>query len=298
MKAPPEPIPGDSLVRTLSLDGSIAVRAIIASGLVGYAASRHGAAPTAAAALGRTLMGTLLMAAEAGPDETLQVQLRGDGPLGSVTVIASSDATVRGFVGNPAAHPPCHDGKLDVGAAVGKGILAVVRHHPSWREPYSGIVPLESGEVAEDLVRYLLESEQKASAMALGVFVGSDGSVDAAGGFLVQALPGARDESLAVLESNVRSLPSPTEMIRAGIDVDAMLDRLLDGLGARERHRIAPCFHCRCDRDRVIRAVALLGREEIDELGRRAERIEVRCEFCAERYEIEADEVARQMPSA
>ncbi len=271
---------------------------MVATALVGSAAQRHGTAPTATAALGRTLMGAVLMAAESGPDETLQIQLRGDGPLGVVTVIADSEGGVRGFVGNPAADLPARAGKLDVGGAVGKGIVTVVRYHPSWREPYSGIVPIVSGEVAEDLAGYLLESEQKPSAVALGVYVGSDGSVEAAGGFLVQALPDADDEALAVLEANIRSLPSPTEMLRADVDADGIADRVLAGLGSRERHRSEPRFFCRCDRDRVLRAVTLLGRDEIRDIAAKGETIEVRCEFCAERYVVEADDVGSLLPTA
>jgi molecular chaperone Hsp33 len=289
--------PGDVLVRTLSSDGSIAVRVMIATGLVGSAALRHATAPTATAALGRTLMGAVLMAAEAGKDETLQIQFRGDGPIGTVTVIADSEGGVRGFVGDPSADPPSRNGKLDVGRAIGRGILAVVRHHPSWREPYSGIVPLISGEVAEDLAGYLLESEQKPTAVALGVFVGSSGGVEAAGGLLVHALPGARPEALATLDANVRALPSPTQMLRAGIDADGIIDRVLAGLDSRDRHRSHPSFCCRCDRDRVLRAVTLLGREEIREISARGEALEVRCEFCAERYVVAADDVGSLLPS-
>lgn len=288
----------DRLIRTLSRDGSIAVRALVATGLVAEAAGRHGTAPTATAALGRTLMGAVLLAAENDVDETLQIQFRGDGPIGSITVIADCAGRVRGYATHPATHLPARNGKLDVGAAVGRGILAVVRHHPSWREPYSGIVPLASGEIAEDLARYLLESEQKPAAVALGVYVGADGGVEAAGGFLVQALPGASEEAVARLESNVRALPSPTELLRSGVDADGLVDRLLDGLGARERHHGAPRFTCRCDRERVLSAVTLLGREEIRDIATRGEPLEIRCEFCAERYLLPADEVGGLLPSA
>lgn len=296
MQSPAMPAPGDILIRTVSGDGSIAVRAVVATGLVGEAAQRHGTSPTATAALGRTLMGAVLMAAEAGAEETLQIQLRGDGPLGAVTVIADSEGCVRGFVGDPGADLPSRAGKLDVGGAVGRGILAVVRNHPSWREPYSGLVPLASGEVAEDLARYLTQSEQKPSAVALGVYVGADGTVEAAGGLLVHALPGARDESLALLEANVRRLPSPTEMLRAGLGADGMVDLVLEGMGSRERHQRAPCFFCRCSDERVRQAVTLLGRDEIREITALGEPLEVRCEFCAERYVVPADDVGRLLP--
>jgi len=172
----------DELVRTLSREGGISVRALVATELVADAARRHATAPTATAALGRTLMGAILLATGAKDDETLQIQVRGSGELGTVMAIADAGGRVRGYAANPTTHLPPRAGKLDVGGAVGPGVLAVVRYHPSWREPYSGIVPLVSGEIAEDLAHYLLESEQTPSALALGVYVGVDGTPEAAWG--------------------------------------------------------------------------------------------------------------------
>lgn len=286
---PPQP---DELVRALSRDGQVAVRAIVGTALVREAAQRHGTAPTATAALGRTLLAAILLAAEGDDDETVQLQLSGSGPLRSATAIADAAGRARGFVGLPSAHPPPRDdGKLDVGGALGEGTLAVVRFHPSWREPYSGVVPLVSGEVAEDVASYLRDSEQKPCAVALGVHVDAEGEVDAAGGFLVQALPDASEPSLAVLEANVLRLPAPSELVRAGLGADGIVERLLEGLGSGARQRSAPSFHCACDRERVLRAVALLGRDEMREIAIRGEEVEVRCAFCAERYAIPADEV-------
>ncbi len=286
------------LVRTVSADGGLSVRAMVATGLVAEAASRHATAPTASAALGRALMGGVLIAAGAKEDETVQLQFRGDGPLGQMTVIADHLGRVRGYVSDPSAHPPSRGGKLDVGAAVGKGILAVVRYRPSWREPYTGIVPLVSGEVAEDLSHYLAESEQTASALAVGVFVAGDYSVQAAGGYLVQALPGIDDAVLARLERTVRELPSPTELVRAGVDADGIADRLLEGIGSRGRQRTPPEFHCASDLDRIRRAVTLLGRAETRAIAEQRERLEVRCEFCATEYVLEPDEVGALLPDA
>lgn len=286
------------LVRTVSADGGLSVRAIVATGLVAEAARRHATAPTASAALGRALMGGVLLAAGAKEDETLQLQFRGDGPLGQMTVIADHLGRARGYVSDPSAHPPSRSGKLDVGAAVGKGILAVVRYHPSWREPYTGIVPIVSGEVAEDLTHYLAESEQTPSALAVGVHVASDLSIEAAGGYLVQALPDAAPDVLAQLERTVRALPPPTELVRAGLTADAIVDRLLDGIGARGLQRSRPEFHCACDAERIRRAVTLLGRAEMREIAARRERLEVRCEFCATGYVLEPDEVGALLPDA
>ena len=185
--------PPDELVRTISADGGVSVRVLAATRLVQEAARRHETSPTATVALGRALMGTLLLASEAQDGERVQVRIRGDGPIGTILVTASSEGDVRSYAVHPdVALAPIGD-RFDVAGAVGEGTLAVERNHPSWKQPYSGIVPLVSGEIARDFAHYLLESEQKRSAVALGVQLGSDGEVAAAGGYLVQALPEALD---------------------------------------------------------------------------------------------------------
>jgi molecular chaperone Hsp33 len=298
MDARRNPAGTSEMVRTVSADGGLSVRAIVGTGLVGEAARRHLTAPTASAALGRALMGGILIAAAAGDEETVQLQFRGDGPLGQMTVIADNAGRARGYVSNPSAHPPSRGGKLDVGAAVGKGILAVVRYRPGWKEPYTGIVPIVSGEIAEDLSHYLVESEQTASALAVGVFVASDESVAAAGGYLVQTLPGVDESVLAQLERTIRALPSPTELVRAGVSADGMIDRLLEGMGSRGRERTQPEFYCACDVERIRRAVTLLGRVETRAIAEQRERLQVRCEFCATEYVLEPDEVGALLPDA
>ena len=288
----------NELIRTVSQAGGFAVRVLVATGVVAEAALRHRTAPTASAALGRTLMGAILLAAGTQDGETVQLRLSGQGPVGAITAIADGRGRVRGYVRNGKAHPPLKDGKLDVGGALGRGILAVVRYHPSWREPYRGIVPLVSGEVAQDIAHYLVDSEQTPSAVALGVYVGPEGLVQAAGGFLVQALPGASESDLAELDASVKALPTPTEMVRAGLGADEILDRLLSRLGSRERHRNEPRFLCPCDRERMRQAVVLLGREETRDIAERGETLEIRCEFCGERYVLEPDEVGALHPDA
>ncbi len=292
------PDSADQLLRTVSSDGDVGVRVLTGTGLVQEAAARHRTSPTASAALGRSLMGAVLLAAGNDDAETVQLQFRGDGSLGHVTAIADGAGTVRGYVHNPAAHPPARGGKLDVGRAVGKGVLAVVRYHPSWREPYSGIVPLVSGEIAEDIAHYLTVSEQSAAALALGVFVEPPGDVEVAGGYLVQALPGASASALAQLESTVRSLPSPTQMLRHGMRADEILAELLAGLGGREVHREHPRFFCACSRDRIRQAVVLLGRDETREIAEAGGDLEVRCEFCATSYTLTPDEVGALFPDS
>jgi molecular chaperone Hsp33 len=288
--------PDDELVRTISADGSLSVRAVIARNVVAEAAERRPLAPTSLSALGRVLVGAVLLGtgSSAGLEddgETVQLQFRGDGPIGMVIAICDSTGRVRGTVKNPAADLPLRDGHPDVAKAIGLGVLSVVRSRPSWREPYRGTVPLVSGEVAKDLTLYLSESEQTPSAVGLGVAVDANARVSAAGGFLVQTLPGADEEAVARMEQNVLSLPSTTALLLDGVRADGLADLLLAGLGAGERHRSTPVFHCPCSRDRALRTLVLLGREEMSEIIASGTPQEVRCEFCGQRYEISREEM-------
>ena len=278
------------MLRTVSADGGIALRVMVGTAMVAEAAQRHDTSPTASAALGRALMGATLLAASAKHEETVQLQFRGDGPLG--TLVATSDAVgrARGYVTHPGAHPPPVDGHLDIAGAVGRGVLAVVRERAGGGEPYSGLVPLESGTVAQDLAHYLVESEQSHSAVALGVFLDKEG-IQAAGGFLVQVLPGAQDEDVEQAEENVRGFPGPGEMVREGCDADQIADRLMEGLGSRARHYSTPVFHCACSRQRVLRAITALGLEDLREAREQGETLEVRCRFCAEDYAVEPSDL-------
>ncbi|HPG27849.1 MAG TPA: Hsp33 family molecular chaperone HslO, partial [Myxococcota bacterium] len=217
----------DVLLRTISTGGTIGVKVVIASGLVSEALGLRPFAPTAANALGRALMGALLIAVGSAADdadeanvESVQLQFRGDGPLGSMTAIADSRARVRGTVQHPATDCVLADGAPDIARAVGMGPLNVVRHRPRWRSPYTGTVPLVSGEVAGDLTLYLSESEQTPSAMGLGVALGRGGEDVGACGFLVQALPGATDEELSQVEQNVANLPGLARLLEGRLDAD------------------------------------------------------------------------------
>ena len=210
----------DELVRTISADGSLAVRAVVSRNLVAEAAERRALAPTALNALGRLLTGAVLLGTGNKEGEKVQVQLRGDGPLAMMLAICDSTGRVRGTVQNPAIDLPLRGGHPDVAGAIGLGTLTVIRSHPSWQQPYSGTVPLVSGGVAGDLTLYLTESEQTPSAVGLGVAIGADGRVSAAGGFLVQSLPDAADDALQRMEANVLSLPNgPNVEELAGVNV-------------------------------------------------------------------------------
>lgn len=288
----------DELMRTHSADGSVSVRVLSATNLVREAVRRHGTSPTASVALGRALMGGLLLATETKDGERVQLQVRGDGPLGTITVTADAEGAVRGFLQHPTANPPLHGENLGLSEAIGLGALSVERNHPSWKQPYSGIVPIVTGEIAQDLAHYLLESEQKPSAVALGVYLGPTGEIEAAGGYLIQSLPGADDATIDVLERRVDATAHPSELLRSGASALEILERLLTGLGRGKVSSVEPRFVCPCSVERVRRALVLLGRDEIRDIVARQETLEVRCAFCAEVYRISADEVGSLLPDA
>jgi molecular chaperone Hsp33 len=277
------------MVRATSSGGGIAVWSIVGTQLVREAATRHGTSPTASAALGRALMGAVLLAAGSKRDETVQLQFRGSGPLGSLMAIADPEGRVRGYVSNPAAHPPAKDGRLDIATAVGPGVLSVVRHKSGF-SPYNGIVPLVAGTVAQDLAHYMQKSEQAQTAVALGVFLNPTG-VEAAGGYFVHALPGASEEEIEQVEDNVRGFPGPGEGVRDGLGAGEIAEQLLIGLDGRELQRSYPEFHCPCGRERAIRTLTLLGEGELREAASRDETLEVRCEFCSETYQVASTEI-------
>ena len=290
----------DELVRTISESGGIAVKTLIASELVAEALSLRDHAPTAAHALGRAMMGAVLIAVGSAADEadeanveSVQLQFRGDGPLGTLTAIADSRARVRATVQHPDVELRLADGTPDIARAIGQGPLNVVRHRPRWRTPYTGTVPLVSGEIAGDLTLYLTESEQTPSSMGLGVSLGPGMRDVAACGFLVQALPDASDADLSRVEQNIAVLPSLSRLLEDPIDANALVDRLLEGLGSRERHTMTPRFDCPCSHDRALRTLSLLEEGELAELVENEEDQEIVCDFCGRAYQIQPPEMRK-----
>ncbi|MBM4385791.1 MAG: Hsp33 family molecular chaperone HslO [Deltaproteobacteria bacterium] len=279
----------DELLRTLSEDGSVSVRALVGSDLVREAARRHETSPVATAALGRALLGAVLIASQGKDAETVEMRFRARGPLGHVVAIADDTGRARGYVANPGLDLPLRGGRLDISHAIGLGELAVVRFRPGWREPYTGIVPIVSGEIAEDIALYLTESEQTPSAVALGVWHEPDGAPAAAGGFLVQSLPGANDEVVKRIEQNVQRLPAISRLVHDGAGAADLVALLLDGVGRRDLESSAPQFYCACDEDRVLRAAAMLGRRDLEDAMAKREQLEVRCVFCAEKYAVDPE---------
>ena len=297
--------PPDQLIRTISASGTLAVKVLSGSSLVSEALSRRTYGATAADALGRAMMGAVLIAVGSAPDdaddanvESVQLQFRGDGPLGSLTAIANSRGQVRGTVQHPELDRVRSDGRPDIAGAVGLGPLNVVRHRPRWRTPYTGTVPLVSGEIAGDLTLYLTESEQTPSAMGLGVAIGPGFEDVAACGFLVQGMPGATDEDLAQLEANVGGLPGLGSLLSEPFDPHALVDRLLIGLDSRDRYASTPRFHCPCSKERARRTLMLLDRAELEEMIAQDAAQEVVCDFCGQPYEVTAPEMASLLQHA
>ena len=309
---------GDMLVGAISADGSISAKAIITTDLVAETARSQGLGGLAAAALGRALTCTILVAEGLKEDETFQVSFRGDGPLRGVLAIANGNLEARGYVGNPQVTlPPNAKGKFDVGAGVGKGSLQVVRtkHLPGEEvsTPYTSITEIKTGEVPEDINWYLLDSEQKEGALAAGVYVqGTDPGVDrngaclnaagvqAAGGWYVQLLPFADEAAVTQLQENLAALSdrSPTKMVRDGLDAEAIVRLLLDGLDPQIMTRRKPpslAESCQCSDERVMRTLRLLPRSEVDDIMEKNEDIEVKCEFCGKLYNLTPEEIQAKL---
>jgi len=275
----------DRIIRATAGEGAVKMAVITARDAVQRAREIHNCAPTAAAALGRTLCAASLLGnALKEEDGTLTLRIRGDGPLGGITAVSDSQGNVRGYVDEPGTDLPLRaDGKLDVGAAVGRNGTLTVSRDLGLREPYIGSTALVSGEIAEDVTAYLLESEQVPSACALGVLVDTDTSIRAAGGFLVQLMPGAEERLIDVLEENIFLMDQVTTVLDED-GPEALFEQVLKGL---EHHIVGEegiAWRCPCSRERFARGIASIGRAELEELIRSGEDAEVRCRFCLTRY--------------
>lgn len=284
----------DYMVRGTAMDGRVRALAIHGTDLVEEIRARHDASPVVTAALGRTAMGALLLAGAAlkEPEQLLTVDVRGGGPVGRIIATATGGGGVRAMAGNARVHAESvHQGKLNVAGVVGRGLLTVTKDL-GMKEPYSGTVEMQSGEIGEDLAHYLVRSEQIPSAVGLGVFVVPEGVVDAAGGFLIQLLPGLSDAEAQGIEERIDGLPHPTRLIRDGLAPEEVLARIFeDDLEVLESSPVG--FHCPCSRDRFEAAIVSLGAAEIVRIIDEEEndRTEVVCHFCNNRYYFSGDEL-------
>lgn len=281
----------DTLIRAIAADGGVRGVAAVTTATVEEARRRHQTAPTATAALGRTLSATAMLGTGLKDGQRITLRVLGDGPLGGIIADGTGGGEVRGYVANPDVDLPVTSRrKLDVGGAVGRGTLHVTKDL-GLRYPYHGSVPLISGEIGEDVARYLVVSEQVPSVVALGVLVDPDGQVRAAGGFILQVLPGAAAEIPRYLEACVGRLPAVTELVRDGMGPAELLDLALGDLRPRALGDGPVVFRCGCSRERVEAVLIALGRAEIERLLEEQGRAEVTCRFCGDRYVLDPVEV-------
>lgn len=282
----------DRILRATTGDGFVKMSAVTMQGAVARAKDIHGCTPTTAAALGRTLcaasmLGNLLKE----ENGSLTIRVNGAGPIGSVIAVSDSKGFVRGYVENPALDLPLRkDGKLDVGGAVGKNGMFTVSRDIGLKEPYIGSTALVSGEIAEDLTAYMLESEQIPAASGLGVLIDTDLSVKAAGGFIVQLMPGAPDELIDKLEENIFMMDQLTTIL-AEDGLEAVIEQVLKGL---PHHIVAEDevgYRCYCSRERVSDAIRSVGQDELRAMIAEGKSIDVSCQFCDSIYSFSPDEL-------
>lgn len=283
----------DQLVRVIAKDAPIKATALSATELVERARAIHDTWPVATAALGRLLMGASMMGNMLkNEDGSVTLRVRGGGPLGSVTAVSDSQGNVRGYVTNPAVDVPrkAH-AKLDVGAAVGcDGELTVIKDI-GMREPYVGSVQLVGGEIAEDIAAYFVESEQIPTACALGVLIAPDQTVQAAGGYLIQLLPGADDSVISAVERGIAKVGAVSAKLDQGI---SPLDLLQEVLGEFELEVLETTpveYRCQCSRERVSRALISMGKNELESLIAEQGSAELTCQFCDKVYHFSEDEL-------
>ena len=259
--------------------------------LVESARVHHNTSPVATAALGRTLTAGAIMGSMMKNDtDMLTLQIRGDGPIEGITVTADSHANVKGYVGNPDVMLPPKNGKLDVGGAVGIGLLQVIKDM-GLKDPYVGQIALQTSEIAEDLTYYFATSEQVPSAVGLGVLVDEEGHVRQAGGFIIQLMPFTEEETIVQLEKNLAEITSVTDLLEQGDTPEKLLERILGNMGLEITDTMPAEFYCNCSRERVTKAVISLGKKDLQEMIDEGQPVTVKCDFCNTDYVFDTEEL-------
>lgn len=288
----------DVLVRGIAWGGGLRAIAARTTRLVCELQRRHGAYPTATAALGRAATAGAMMGAMLKGEEKLTVQVKGDGPLGQIVIDANAKGEVRGYVDNPQVHLPANEqGKLDVAGAVGRSGFIHILKDLGLKEPYRGSVPIISGELGEDFTYYFASSEQTPSAVGLGVLVDADGSVRHAGGFILQLMPGVEEKAIDRLEQRLREMPHLTVLLDRGETPESILRYLADE-DVQILDRMPVVFKCKCSRERVERTLVSMGEEELQALIEEDGRAEVTCHFCNSAYAFDRSELTRLLEQA
>ena len=282
----------DYILRATAAKGQIRAFAATTKDTVEAARAAHNPSPVATAALGRLLTaGAMMGVMMKGEEDLLTLKIQGDGPIGGLTVTADAKGRVKGYVFNPSVLlPPNEKGKLDVGGALGLGVLSVIKDM-GLKEPYVGQTILVTGEIAEDLTYYFASSEQTPSSVALGVLMNGENTVRQAGGFILQMMPGASEEVIGRLEEKLGEIVSVTAMLDEGKTPETILGDVLGEFGLEIREKIPAQFYCNCTKRRVEKALISIGKKEIQEMIQDGKPIEINCHFCGRHYVFSVEEL-------
>ena len=282
------------LVRMISADGTLTAMAVDTTDIVSEMERIHKTSAVTSAALGRLLTAASLMGAVLkGRDDSVTLRLNGGGPAGVVIAVSDSEGNVRGYVENPIVEIPLNiKGKLDVSGAVGKDGTLTVMKDLGLKEPYIGQVPIVSGEIAEDITSYYAVSEQTPTVCALGVLVNPDLTIKAAGGFIIQLLPTAAEDTITLVEECIRDIPSVTQMLTSGLDPEQICRKVLKKFELEYLDGSEPEYRCSCSRQRVEKALISTGMEALEEMAE-DNGTEVCCHFCDKKYRFSSEEIRK-----
>lgn len=282
----------DYIVRATAADGQIRAFAATTRDMVETARADHNTSPVATAALGRLLTaGAMMGIMMKGDQDILTLQIRGDGPIQGITVTADSKGRAKGYVINPSVILPANSiGKLDVGGAVGHGYFRVIKDM-GLKEPYTGQVELQTGEIGDDLTYYFAASEQTPSSVGLGVLMEKNNTVKQAGGFIVQLMPDTDEGVIEKLEQNLSGIKSVTSMLEQGDTPKMILETVLHGMDMEINEILPTSFYCNCDRDRVSKALVSVGKEELEDMISEGKDVELKCQFCNSSYVFNVEEL-------
>jgi molecular chaperone Hsp33 len=282
----------DYMVRATAADGQIRAFAITSKEMTEEARVRHNSSPIVTAALGRAMSAAAMMGSMMkGEKDLLTLQIQGDGPMHGLTVTANANGGVKGYPGvADVILPPNAAGKLNVGGAIGNGVLSVIKDM-GLKDPYVGQTELQTGEIAEDLTYYFAVSEQVPSSVGLGVLMNKDNTVRQAGGFIIQLMPFTEDAVIDALEQKIAQIASVTEMLEKGMTPEMILEEILGEMKLEINDTMPVAFHCDCSKERVAKALASLSKKDLDDLIKDEEPIEVKCHFCNENYVFSPDDL-------
>ncbi|MGY3717108.1 Hsp33 family molecular chaperone HslO [Sutcliffiella cohnii] len=289
----------DYLVKALAFNGQVRAYAVNTTETVGEAQRRHYTWPTASAALGRAMTATVMMGSMLKGDNKITVKIDGGGPLGTILVDSNASGSVRGYVQNPQTHFELNKhGKLDVARAVGtNGTLSVVKDI-GMRDHFSGQTEIVSGELGEDFTYYFVVSEQVPSAVGVGVLVNPDNSILAAGGFIIQLLPGTDEETINLIESKINNMTPVSKLIEKGLTPEQLIEEILGKENVKFLETVPVHFQCKCSRERFESAIISLGKDEIQEIITEDGEAETHCHFCNAKYNFTKEELEQMLDQA